>query len=119
MDRKTEYIFWCGLFIILLVGLMLSGCKDVNIREDVGMFVSVGLGYQDESNSDELLQRIQQEQCDEWQQAHAGLGIVLPYDFRFGYHHQSWYGCGNPFNDDPEIYTNYWLLEWDHVFFVD
>ena len=69
-------------------------------------YVEVGLGYQIDNMTDQLVQTGHKDQCSRQPQFHVELGIETENNWKLGYHHQSWLRCGGPFNHRPEIYTD-------------
>lgn len=78
--------------------LLLSGCA-------ASPYAEVGIGYQLDSNSDWHLRTDREWQCHN-PQFHGEIGLEWDNDIKLGYHHQSWWGCGAPFNDKPELFTD-------------
>lgn len=88
-------------FLVLACILLLSACSSAP-----GLYAEVGIGYQLDSRTDYWLQTDRDWQCKKQPQFHGEVGYEFPHDLRLGYHHQSWWRCGGPFNERPEIYTD-------------
>ena len=89
-------------YAVAVVLLLLAGCG-------TSPYLEVGVGYQIDDNTDYWLQRDRSWTCD-GALAHAELGLEFERQWRIGYHHQSHWGCGGPFNDDPEVYQDEIIL---------
>ena len=79
--------------------LLLAGCASTPYAE-------IGLGYQIDGMTDQLVQTGHKDQCSYQPQVHLELGLEFDHDWTLGYHHQSWLMCGGPFNSRPEIYMD-------------
>ena len=98
---KRVYLWpFIWVAIITLVIALLTGCSTAK------PYAELGLGYQLDGMTDQLVQTGLKDQCSIQPQFHAELGLELPNDWSLGYHHQSWLFCGGPFNSRPEIYTD-------------
>lgn len=86
------------IFLVLLVG----GCASKNVKP----FASLGVGYQLEGSTDYWLQRERDWQCDKWQQAWIEAGLEFKNGCSLAIVHQSWWFCGGPFNERPEVDMN-------------
>jgi hypothetical protein len=83
---------------LLAVALLcLAGCGTTPYGE-------IGVGYQIDSRSDWYLRTEREYQCSN-PQAHFEAGLEKG-RVRVGYHHQSWFRCGGPFNDRAELYVD-------------
>lgn len=85
--------------LLLACLLALSACSSTPYFE-------VGVGYQIDDNSDWYLRTEREWQCSDNFQAHFEAGVEWDSGTRIGYHHQSWWSCGGPFNDKPELYVD-------------
>jgi hypothetical protein len=98
------YAFVIGCIIIGFFAL--AGCGSTPYYE-------VGVGYQIDNNSDYIVRRAREWQCNNGLQAQFELGTEW-YDVlrdgdrvSVGYHHESWINCGGPFNNEnPELYKD-------------
>lgn len=89
--------------IRLAIGLMtviLTGCGTTS------PYLEVGVGYALDDNSDWYLRTEREWTCHSPATAHFEVGLELEHDLRVGYHHQSHWSCGGPFNDRPELYQD-------------
>lgn len=82
----------------VLLTLLVAGCGSTPYFE-------VGVGYQIDKNSDWYVRTERPWQCSDNYQGHFELGLDWG-DTRLGYHHQSWFTCGDPFNSRPELYVD-------------
>ena len=94
---------------IVFLTLLAGGCSSAKIKElkeDVKPFGSVGFGYQLEGATDYELRRAREYQCDRWQQAWFEVGLEFRNGCSVAIVHQSWWFCGSPFNERPEVDMN-------------
>lgn len=91
--------------ILLVIGLMalLSSCGTAQ------PYLEVGVGYQLDGVTDWYLQRDREWTCN-GTLAHAEVGLEFPKEWRIGYHHQSHWLCGGPFNNKPELHQDEIIL---------
>ena len=78
------------------------------LEENTGAraYFDVGVGYQIDSMSDFYVQTDRSWQCSQNWEAHLGFGLDWG-RASLGYHHQSWWLCGQPFgNERPELYSD-------------
>jgi len=68
-------------------------------------YFDVGVGYQIDSMSDWHVRTERDWQCSQNWEAHFGFGLDWG-RASLGYQHQSWWLCGGPFNDRPELYSD-------------
>jgi len=87
---------------VLLSLFLVVGCASEKVRP----FGSLGLGYQAEGSTDHVLQRDREWQCKRWQQAWIEIGAEFRNGCSISLLHQSWYLCGSPFNERPEVDMN-------------
>lgn len=80
------------------IAALLTGCA-------ASPYAEVGVGYQLDNYTDYWLQTERDFQCSSGPQAHFEVGMEKN-NWKLGIHHQSWWLCGGPFNDKPEIYQN-------------
>ncbi len=96
--------------VVFLALLLAGGCASENtrkgIRENVKPFASLGVGLQLEGSTDYWLQREREWQCDRWQQAWIEVGVEFKGGCSVAIVHQSWWFCGGPFNERPEVDMN-------------
>lgn len=85
--------------LILACALVLGGCGSTPYAE-------IGVAYQLEGMTDYWLQGERTWQCDKGPKAEIEIGVELEGNWQVGYHHQSWYACGKPFNKRPEVYQD-------------
>lgn len=90
------------LLCILAMGV--AGCGTA------APYASVGVGYQVDQNSDWYVRTERDWQCDN-PQAHFEVGLEFDHQVTVFYHHQSWYRCGGPFNNKPELYVDHIGIE--------
>lgn len=84
--------------------ILLSGCGTT-----ARPYLEVGAGVSIDSHSDWYLRGDRDWICDS-PTAHFELGVELPKDWRVGYHHQSHWACGGPFNKRPETYQDEFII---------
>lgn len=89
------------LLIILFLLVLPIGCST-----NPTPYGTIGIGYQLDQSTDYWLQTERSWQCSKQPQAHFEVGLEFDHKLTIGYHHQSWYRCGGPFNDRPEVYTD-------------
>ena len=80
----------------ILLSILLAGCAG-------HPYLDVGIGWQNDDQTDWLLGTGRSWQCDEPWLANIEAGI----DYgrcQVGYRHQSFWACGEPFNDKPEVH---------------
>ena len=78
--------------------LILTGCAATPYAE-------VSVAYPIEKYTDYWVQPDRDWQCNSGPQAHIEVGIEKD-SWKLGIHHQSWWLCGGPLNDKPEVYSN-------------
>lgn len=93
-----------------LLLLLLSGCAGMQefveeATEDVVIYAELSVAHQLDEQTDYWLQTERSHQCDSGPQAHGELGLMKG-PWSLGLHHQSWWLCGGPVNDKPEVYQN-------------
>ena len=88
-------------YLVILLALLLGGCASAP-----GLYLDVVAAYQIDDNSDWYVQRDRDWQCDRPLKAEVELGYEITDDWSVGYHHQSWWRCGGPFNDRNELYQD-------------
>lgn len=88
-----------GCIVVMLIAI--SGCASVP-----GAYAEVGVGYQIDDNSDWYVRTEREWQCSDNMQAHFEVGYEWDQGTKLGYHHQSWWTCGGPFNDRSELYVD-------------
>ena len=97
------------MFRVLLISLLLlcGGCSTLKSHKE-GVYFEAGVAYQIDGNSDWYVRTTRTWQCSDNFQAHFELGYELPNKrTKVGYHHQSWFSCGRPFNPErPELYQD-------------
>jgi len=98
-----------GLHVMILVILLsmtaLTGCAAVERTIGGAPYAEVGVGYQLDAQSHWRLQTERHYQCDSKYQAHFEVGLDWG-NAKVGYHHQSWWACGAPFNNDAELFVD-------------
>lgn len=95
-------------WVAAIAALLLAGCGVFDAAEEktgAEWYGEVGVAYQIDSNSDELVRTTQSYQCSDNFQAHFEAGLDWG-NTRVGYHHQSWWSCGRPFNSKAELYQD-------------
>lgn len=93
--------------MLLVIGLMiatLTGCGTSR------PYLELGVGYSLDKMSDWYLSTEREWTCSSPATAHAELGLEFEDNWRLGYHHQSHWSCGGPFNDKPELYQDEIIL---------
>lgn len=90
------------IITVLLALLLVGGCASDKIKP----YGSIGVGYQLEGSTDHWLQRERDWQCDRWQQAWFELGAEFKNGCSIALIHQSYWLCGGPFNERPEVDMN-------------
>lgn len=96
------------IITVLLSLLLVGGCAGSNtkVSDNVKPFGSVGIGHLLKGSSAYELQRAREYQCDNWQQAWLEAGLEFKNGCSISVIHQSWWFCGWPFNDRPEVTFN-------------
>lgn len=87
-------------YALVTLLLLLAGCAS-----NPEPYLQVGVGYQIDANSDWYLRTDREWQCSDNFQAHFEVGLDWG-KTTLGYHHQSWWTCGGPFNDRKELYVD-------------
>lgn len=82
--------------------LLLGGCATP--------YLEVGIGLSIDDNSDWYLHTDRDWTCDSPYTAHFEGGFEWDNNVKLGYHHQSHWSCGGPFNDKPELYQDEIIL---------
>ncbi len=93
---------------LVLCAILLQGCATIdNFEEkyDADVSFKVGMGYQIDSQTDQLLQTTYKDQCDKNAKAIFGPGVEWKEKHELELLHESWYLCGTPFNNHPEMYS--------------
>lgn len=78
--------------------LLLVGCAHVK------PYGEVGLGYQEDSQTDFMLQTGRPWECSKNVPFDATFGLETKTHWRFSVTHDSWALCGTGLNNDPETY---------------
>ena len=86
-----------GVRFLILLTVFISGCATP--------YAEVGVAYPLDKYTDYWVQTDRTWQCSNGPQAHFEVGVEKN-DWQLGIHHQSWWGCGGPFNNRPEVYEN-------------
>jgi hypothetical protein len=87
--------FTCSLMLVLL-----SGCAGWE------PYVDVAIGVPIDSQTDYWLQTERDWQCSTGPQAHLAVGLESPEYLYVEFNHQSWWLCGGPLNEKPEVDSN-------------
>ena len=100
--------------LICICMVALSGCaanKERVERGDILFFIELGMGWQNDAMTDQLVQTTHKDQCEKNMPFSGEFGVMLPHHWQLSYEHESWWFCGGPFNEDlPEIYSEeVWL----------
>ena len=82
----------------ILIGMLMVGCAS-------SPYATVTLAHQVDSRTDWWVQTERKDQCFN-PQAQLEAGLEWDSGVQLGYWHQSWLGCGKPFNNHPEIYQD-------------
>jgi len=85
--------------VLLGIVVLLSGCAS-------SPYAEIGIGYQLNGHTDYWLQTDRDWQCSKQPQFHGEVGLEFDGGWTVGYHHQSWWRCGGPFNNRPEVFTD-------------
>lgn len=88
----------------LLCIVLVSGCAHVDPYAEIGVGVTI------DKMTDYWLQTSRDWTCST-PQAHIEVGIEYE-RWQLGYHHQSNWLCGGPFNDKPEVYQDEIILNY-------
>lgn len=81
----------------LIIVFLLPGCAGWK------PYVDVAAGIPIEGQTDHWLQTDRSWQCSTGPQAHLELGVESPKYAYIALNHQSWWLCGGPFNEKPEV----------------
>lgn len=99
-----------ALRLILL--LFLSGCSYLEETTGGTLYGEIAIAYQMDEHSDWYVRTEREWQCSDNWQAHFEGGIKWKNvwrgqdEVRAGYHHQSWWSCGSPWNNNAELYQD-------------
>ncbi len=85
--------------LLILVALLLAACVGTPVP-----YAEVGVGVQLNSLTDYWLQTDRSWQCDNNLSAHFAGGLEWDNKVKLGIYHDSWWFCGGPFNDKPEVW---------------
>ena len=85
--------------LICICMMLLSACATSE------PYFEVGIAHQLDQNSDWYVRTEREWQCSRNWMAEFELGLDWG-KARLGYHHQSWWLCGGPFNDMHELYQD-------------
>jgi len=91
------------LIVIIITIALLSGCAHIEPHWELG------IGWQDNKNTDYWLQNERSWQCDTNLSFDGELGVKTKtkYPVRLYYDHRSWVACGVfQFDDREEVYDN-------------
>lgn len=93
-------------FFVLTFATLAVGCSGLREAIPGDEYVDVSVAYQIDEWSDWYLRTGREWQCSDNFKAIFEAGTQLNDKWSVAYTHQSWWSCGKPFNNHPELYTD-------------
>jgi hypothetical protein len=92
-------------YLFLVPALLLMGCASIKESTGADPYFEIGAGYQINEHSDWYVRTHRTWQCRDNLKAKAAVGLSWG-NTEVEYEHQSWWLCGTPFNNKPELYQD-------------